>query len=439
MANNLENALMVTVRSEQPCRKDYDFTVSADALARESQAALRDFAQYVNIPGFRKGKAPAAMLKARYAEDIASELKRRILYAAFDKVNADETLDIVSCNLADDPELKDGEEFKFTLNVDVAPEFETGDYKALKVDVPAAEVTDDQVAERVNFYRTMYAGYADVEDAAKAEDMLKVDYSSDFVPAEDASVSLKRQAAAEGSYLWLSDPEIIPGATAALTGATAGQEIEFESTYAEDYREAALAGKTLKYKVKVLAIQRKKDLTDEELCEKARVKTLDEFQQMLRASLENEAKAKQHNELVDKVYQTLDEQIAAFDLPPAVLEGEISKEMRKLANELVKSEADVEDFKAKSEEHRKTAEENAKKSLRRTFILRKIAKAEQIAISQDELNVQLKGLSQYYGYKEKELRSMLEKSGGMDELQLDILNAKVLEFLAKQAEENAAK
>ena len=94
---------------------------------------------------------------------------------------------------------------------------------------------------------------------------------------------------------------------------------------------------------------------------------------------------------------------------------------------------------AKIKQSVKTAEENAKKSLRRTFILRKIAKAEQIAISQDELNVQLKGLSQYYGYKEKELRSMLEKSGGMDELQLDILNAKVLEFLAKQAEENAAK
>ena len=77
------------------------------------------------------------------------------------------------------------------------------------------------------------------------------------------------------------------------------------------------------------------------------------------------------------------------------------------------------------------------KALRRTFILRQIAKLENITISREEVDARVKGISGYYGYKEKELRAMLEKSGGMEELQLDILNAKVLEFLADKADANA--
>ena len=439
MANDLARALQMEVRSETPCRKDFDFTVPAAAIAREADRAARDFALSVNIPGFRRGKAPVAMLKSRFADEINRELKRRIVYAAFDRVSEDKDLDLVSCGLEKEPELKDGEDFKFTLNADIAPEIELGDYAALKVDVPAAEVSDDTVNERVAFYRSMYANYADVEGAAQADDMLKVDYRADFELPEDASASLKRQVASENGYIWLSEPEIIPGAIAALTGAEVGKEYEFDSTYPENYREAALAGKTLKYKVIVLGVQRKKELTDEELCEKTRTPSLEEFRKMIRLSLENEAAAKRHGELVEKVYETLSAGIPEFELPPGVLQTEVSRELRKLANNLVKSEADVEEFKAKTEEHRKTAEEAARKSLRRTFILRKIARLEKIELSRGEVDAQLKGMSRYYGYKEKEFRSMLEKTGGMDELQLDILNAKVLDFLAAKAEEAAKK
>ncbi|MBS1370298.1 MAG: trigger factor [Lentisphaeria bacterium] len=433
MAKNLVDSIQMEVRSKQPCRKELDFVVPADAVKSETEKVLREFAYAVSIPGFRQGKAPAAMLKSKYADDIRQELERKIIYAAFELAGKDESLDIVTCGIEGEPKLEFDREFKFTLGADIAPEFELSDYKAIKVKEELDAVTDEQIDERVKFYRTMYGNYAEVQDRAQKDDMLKVSYRSDFTLPEDASPALKRQVEAESTFLWLSDPETIPGCTAALTGAEVGREYTFKAEYPADYREAALAGKTVEYTVKVEGIQRRAELSDEELAEKARVKSVAEFRDMLRKAMEQENSAKQHSAAVEKVYAELDGAVPEFELPPSILASEVQKELQKMAREVVKSEEDAEKFKAGLEENKKKAEEAAKKSLRRTFILRRIAKAEDIKLEEGEVDAQLREMSRYYGYKEKEFRSMLEKNGGMDDLQLDILSNKVLNHLAEMA------
>lgn len=433
MAKNLVDSIQMEVRTKQPCRKELDFVVPAEAVRSETDKVVREFASSVSIPGFRQGKAPTAMLKSRYAEEIRQELERKIVYAAFDLAGKDESLDIVTCGIEGEPKLEFDQEFKFTLGADVAPEFELGDYKAVKVAEALDAVTEEQVEERIKSYRAMYGNYAEAQGGAQKEDMLKVTYKSDFALPEDASPSLKRQVEAESTFLWLSEPETIPGSIAALTGAEAGKEYEVKAEYPADYREAALAGKTVNYTVKVEGVQRRAELTDLELAEKARVKTIEEFRDMLRKAMEQENQSKQRDAVVEKVYAAIDGAVAAFELPPSVLANEVQKELQKIAREIVKSEEDAEKFKGELEEHKKGAEEAAKKALRRTFILRKLAKAEDITLEESEVDAQLREMSRYYGYKEKEFRSMLEKNGGMDDLQLDILSNKVLNHLADQA------
>ncbi len=430
MAKSLADAVNMEIRSTVPCRKDFVFTVTPDILTKESARALQRVAMAVNVPGFRRGKAPEYILRKQYGQEIESELKRLLIYTAYEKIEASAPGEMLNCNLEKDLDIKTDADTVFTMIADIAPEFEVGDYKNVKVDVPVEEVTEAQVDERVNFYRTMYANYADIKDAAKAGDMLKVNYKGDFALPEDASASLKRQIAAEDGYLWLSEPEIIPGAIAALTGAAAGDERTFEAAYAADYRETALAGKTVKYTVKVNGVQRKKDLTDEELCSKTQTSSMEEFRKMLRSALENEAKGKRHAALADKIYEALDKSVPAFELPPAILASETSRELRKIANQEVKNEADADAFKRDADKHNKAAAEAAKKSLRRTFILRKIAQQEKITVDASEVNAQISSMSRYYGYKPNELKNMLMKTGGMGELELDMINGKVMDFLA---------
>ncbi|MDR0931425.1 MAG: trigger factor [Victivallales bacterium] len=433
MAKNLVDSIQMEIRSKQPCRKELDFVVPAEAVTNETQKVLREFSYSVAVPGFRQGKAPIAMLKAKYANDIRQELVRKIIYAGFELAGKDESLDIVSCGLEGEPKLEFDQEFKFTLGADIAPEFELADYKAIKVDEVLDAVTDEAIDERVKFYRAMYGNYADAADAARKDDMLKVSYKSDFALPENASPNLKRQLEAESTFLWLSDPETLPGCTAALTGAEVGKEYTFKSEYPADYREATIAGKTIEYTLKVEGIQRRAELSDEELAEKARVGSIAEFRDMLRKAMEQENSAKQHSATVEKVYTQIDGAIPEFELPPSILASEVQKELQKMARETVKSEADADKFKAEMEENKKKAEVAAKKSLRRMFILRKIAKLENITLEEGEVDSQLSEMSRYYGYKENEFRAMLEKNGGMDDLQLDILCNKVLNRLAEMA------
>ena len=403
MANKLVDSIQMEVRSTQPCRKEFDFTVPADVVKGETANTLREIAAQVSLPGFRPGKAPVGLIRSKFENELKDELQRKLIYAAFELAGKDEANDIVTCGVEGKPELK----------------FDA--------------VTDEQVEERVKFYRSAYGNYTEVEGPAQAEDMLKVNYKSDFAAPEDASAAVKRQLEAENTFLWLSEPETIPGCIAALTGAKKDGEYTFEAAYPADYREAALAGKTIKYTVKVLGIQRRNELNDEQLAEKARVKSIEEFRDMLRKAMEQENAAKNHNEVIDAVYKKLSDMVEEFELPPNVLQAEVQKELQKIARDTVKSEEDAEKFKKEIDAHRAEAEKAARAALRKTFLLRKIARLEKITLDQKEVDAQLRDMSRYYGYKEKEFRDMLEKNGGMDDLQLDLINAKVLNQLAEAA------
>ena len=91
MAKSLADAISMEIRSDVPCRKDFVFTVTPEVLRKESANAVRRVAMAVSVPGFRRGKAPAALLQSKYASEIESELKRLLVYTAYDKIDAAKT------------------------------------------------------------------------------------------------------------------------------------------------------------------------------------------------------------------------------------------------------------------------------------------------------------------------------------------------------------
>ena len=422
------------IKAPQSCVRDFEFKVSAEQLKAESDRVANAFAGMVQIPGFRAGKAPIALVKTKYAAEIADELRNRVLSTAFEMVGEQKDLDVATLVFKKPVgEIDINADLEFVFEANVAPEINVADYKSVTVEIPVDAVEESAMDERVDFYRSMYGSFAPVEGAAQAEDMLKVDYSSDFVPAEDATASVKRQAAAADSFIWLNEPETMPGVVAALTGAEKGKEYEFASEYPADYREAALAGKTVNYKVTVKDIQRRTKLDDAALLEKLQLKSMDELRSRLREAMESDNEQARRTKAADAVYKKLDEMAGEFDLPPAMLAEETNKELQKMAREQVKSEDDANKFKEELDAKRAEAEVAAKAALRRTLILRKIAKLEEITVEDAELDTQLAMMSYQYGYKAKELKSMMEKNGAIEEFRADMANAKVLEKLVEMA------
>lgn len=428
----LNDVMQMEVKNISACQREYSFKVAADAMKSETDKVVSYIAGMVQLPGFRAGKAPANIVRTKYTAEINDEIRNRLVGAAIAKVEADKDLDILSLNFKSAPELKDGADAEFVFDVNIAPVIELGNYKEFKSEAKAEEVTDAMVDEKVDMYRTMWGGYADSEAPAKAEDMLKVSYTSDFTPAEDASASLKRQVAATDTFIWMSEPEMIPGCIAALTGAEKGKEYEFAANYPADYREEALAGKTVNYKVTVSAVQSRSKLNDEQLVEKVKAPSMDDFKSTLRKAMEQENNAKRIETAQDELFNKLSDAAGDFELPPALLDGEVSKELQKMTQN-IRTQEDAEKFKAEIEDHKKEATENAKKALRRSLILRALAKAENTVISDEEVAYQMESMSRYYGYNAKEMRAMLDKNGAMEELRQDMANAKTLYSLAEAA------
>ena len=395
----LSQALELVVREDGALCRYCDFTVALDRMKAETSIAAQAFANYVAVPGFRRGKAPEAMIVKRFENDLKDELKRRFMAAAFERLSDGEKLEVVYCRMPEEAVLELGKEYKFTLQIDLAPQIADFEYKGLEVEVPAAEVDEKELNDRIEQYRKMYAEFAEVSEPAAKEDMLKVDYTSDFELPEGAEPSLVRQVKADATFLWLAEPEYLPGSIAALTGAEAGKEYTFDSVYPADYRDAALAGKTVKYTVKVVNVQRRKDLTDDELAAKLRLDSIDKLRDMIKSGLQAEAEGKRREAVRNAVYEKISAAVGDFELPPTLLEAETDEALQRKAQEVVKSEADAEEFKKNLDQNRADAKVEASAKLRRELVFRKIAKLENITVSAAEVDREIEMMSRYYRKK----------------------------------------
>ncbi len=426
--------LKMTVSDAGNNQKKFTFEVDADQMKKTAAGVAAELSGYVAIPGFRKGHAPAAIVLKRYEGDVKNEVLRKLVSVAFDQIAADKSLDVLNCTLAEPPETFElNAALVFGLKAILAPEIVLPDYKSFKIEAEAAAVTDEQVEERLSYFRNMYGNYAEVTGPAVADDMLKVSYTSDFELPADAPAALSRAVASDDNYLWLNEPEQIPGATAALTGAEVGKEYTFDAAYPADWREAALAGKTVKYTVKVHGIQRRAPLADAELCAKMQAENIDALKENIRTNSLREAEMKRHSEIVDKVYNELDSKVSEFELPADLLASETEKELREIAARQVKTDDDAEKFKTELENHKTQAEAMARLNLRKELILRKVANMENITVEDSELDAQIAVMSRYYGYKEDEFRKLLSRNGSIENLRNNILMNKTLDKIAEYA------
>ena len=434
-ADSLKDSIQIEFKETAPCAQEASVKIPAAEVEKTFNNMVKEISREVQIQGFRKGKVPPALVKARFAQNIIEDTAKHLQNAAIEKIQSQ--LDLVAVTGLDDGKVLPAvdKDYSFKALIETAPVFELPDYKALSIEVAKGEDAEKQIAERLASLKDIYADDVKVETGSVSGDMLKVSYESDFQPAEDASPSLKRMAKADEAWIWLHEPEYVPGANAALTGVKAGETREFTSDFPADWREQGLAGKKVKYTVKVNEVQRKQPVEDEaKLAEKLHVESVEKLHEDLKKSIEFKIENDRRNAAREKVLDLLLGKAGAFDLPKSIVEGETEREFTKLANQLVRSEADVEKFKAEKEKHLETAKAEAEKNLRRFFVVRKIAEAEKIEVSKNEFDAQIKSMSSYFGYKEKDVIKAIRRNGAIGEIHADLLTGKVLDFIVDKAD-----
>ena len=435
-----QNNITLSVNETAPCEQKIEFKVAAETVSAAFKKAAKTAQKQAQIPGFRVGKAPLEIVAKRYADYILEDVERNLQGAAFEQLSANEendNLDIVSFGSLDaavKPE--NGKEYVFSIQVETAPAIELPDYKTFAYEVAEMDSVEKRVAARLEYLKGLYSDYANVTGAAQKGDMMKVSYESDFALAEDASASLKRAVKADDSWIWLNEPEQFPGIIAALEGKEIGVETEVAIEFPADWREAALQGQKLNYKFKIHEIQRKAPIeSDEALAEKVKAESVEKMMADIKDGAEKELEYEKKEQLKGKALEMLLPCIEKAELPKGLVASTVQREFQRIAERLVRSEADVEPFKADREKHMEEAKQEADKYLRKFFVLRKIANVEKLTVSQEEVDAQIKGMCAYMGYKEADVRKMLERNGGTSELQADILMNKALEAVVAASEQ----
>lgn len=431
--NELKELLKIEITEKAPCEKEIAFKLPANDVSAQYDIVLNDVRGAGNVPGFRPGKAPASLVKAKYDKTIRQELVTRIFQSAMERISS-ENMQIVSYSNPDTPpEVETGKDFEFKMVVNTAPEFEIPDFHKIELPVADIMISDEQVTKEIDVLRERFADFEKSESPAASGDLLKVSYTSALKDEPEFSEGEKYLVSAPESWVWLSDPEMIPGINKALIGAVPGGKVSFKAEFPEDFREKKLAGKNSEYEVEIKEIQRKKPLdSDEALCKRAGVDGIEKLREMIRARLKFEEEMRNTEMIKAKVIDSLLEMVGEFALPPSVLKDEIHNEFMAIAREKVKTEAEVETFKSEKDMHMKAAESGAAKKLRTFFLMRKIAEKENVKVESKDIESYMASASQYYKMNKKELKDRLQANGGIEEVKMSLLVSKVADHLAEK-------
>ena len=422
----------------EACHIKLDIEVPADQVNHRLDEAVALFRKSARVPGFRPGKTPRALLLKRFGDGIVEEAKKGLIQDAvkqaceMEKVEPETTPRLENEEavtlLADAP-------FVFSVSFDTAPQFELPDYKGLPVTKQNTDIKDDAVQEVIDGWLQQRASYGKVDHPAEAGDLLKVTYKGTLQddgpePPETAAFFLE----AEETWVALREPEIIPGTVAALIGVEAGDVKEIEVTFPEDYSEPSLQGRNAKYNFEILEVHAAQipELT-EEVAKEVGADSVEEVRGRVRKNLEENHEREQEESVRRQIVDSLIEKVD-FPLPPTLLRAETHQAFSRIVEANVRSGQNEDDVKSRQQEIAAMAGELAERQLRRYFILRKIAEAEELKVDPQELAQVIEGLSRYHKTPVKTMQRRLQESGRIADIIIGLRENKTIAHLVSLAE-----
>jgi trigger factor len=375
----------IQIKESTPTRRTVTVTVPAAQAAEGRREVARQFAKQARLPGFRPGKAPEAMVAARFAKDIDAESRQRLLSEGYEKLRSDDKLEIfalVSADQAGEP----GKDVTLTFEVDVVPPYTLPDWRSIKVEA----VTDEDVARRIDEVRAQKASYAVAEAPAAKGDYVRLSYAGTVDGKDLAEVAPEAGILAKSDGAWEEagaegDLALIPSVAKALVGLKAGDTATVEHSFPSDHAQEALRGKAARYAVTVSEVRsRQLPALDEAFAKSVGAETLEGLRDQVRKGLEGQRKAQAENkrreQALDLLLKPLD-----FPLPESAVERESYDLFMQYANLRLRGGATPEALEKDREEILADARKAAGARVRSQIVLARIAKEEGLSLTQEEL------------------------------------------------------
>ena len=408
------------------------FTIGQDKIQPALDQAFNKVKKNLNAPGFRKGHMPRAVFNQKFGEEaLYEDALNAILPAAYEAAVAELSLDVVAQPKIDIQSMEKGQEWTLTAEVVTKPEVKLGDYKDLEVSVEATkEVTDAEVDEKVERERNNLAELIIKEDAAELGDTVVIDFvgSVDGVEFDGGK--------GDNFSLELGSGQFIPGFEDQLVGAKAGETVDINVTFPEDYQAEDLAGKDAKFVTTVHEVKAKEvPALDDELAKDIdeEVETIDELKAKYRKELEA-AKEIAYDDAVEGAALELAVANAEIvELPEEMVHDEVHRAMNEFMGNMQRQGISPEMYfqltGTTEEDLHKQYEADADKRVKTNLVIEAIAKAEGFEASDEEIEKEINDLASEYNMEVEQVRNLLSA----DMLKHDIAMKKAVEVITSTA------
>ncbi len=409
--------------------------VSAEKFDDAMKAAYKKSVGKINVPGFRRGKAPMKIIEKMYGSDIFYEDAANIIIpdAYEEEIEAGDVEPVARPSI-DVVQIEKGKDFIFTATVAIKPEVKLGKYKGIEVEALSAEVSDDDVMEELKAEQEKNASMVTVDDrAAETGDTVTIDF--------EGSIDGEAFEGGKGTDypLVLGSHSFIDNFEEQLVGKNTGDETDVNVTFPEDYQAKELAGKPAVFKVVVKKIEKKvlPEIDDELAQDVSEFDTLDEYKEDIRAKLlekkEKENKAKKEDAVIEKIIEGAEMEIAD-DMITAQAENMLREFAQNIQMQGISFEQYMQFTGNTAQGMIEQMKPQALKRIQSRLVLEAVASAEDISVSDAETDEKIEQIAKSYGMEADKLKETIGDKE-IEQIKSDIKVEKAVEFVTDSAAE----
>lgn len=409
-----------------------EIVVEAEKFTAAINRVAKKVAGEINIPGFRKGKAPRHIIE-RYVgkEYLQSEALDPLLGPAYAEAVEESGIWPVTRPEVEIIQAEEGKEVIFKALVEVKPEVELGQYKGLDIPKQTVEVTEEDVDEELKRRQDRHAKLVPVEEGeVQDQDIVNIDFEG-FI-GDKAFEGGK----GEGHDLTIGSNTFIPGFEEQLKGAHKDQVVEVNVRFPDEYHSKELAGQEAFFKVKINSIKRKElvPLDDEFAKDISEFDTLAELREDIKAKMLSAAEARVNNEhRAEIIKKAVDN--ASVEIPEGMINSRIDSMIADLSNNLSYQGITLEQYygyiNSNEEQLRENYRVQAVENIKTELVLEAIAKKEGITVSDEDVDQEIAKLAEQYGRKVEELKTALAARGELQWFKVGLINDRTVDMLVE--------
>jgi len=395
-----------------------------EEVESETGKVVSSFQAKARLPGFRPGKAPASLIRKQFESDIRQQVLENLIPRHLQKRVKEEDLQVVGRPDVTKVKFDQGQPLEFTAEFEVSPEIELKEYKDLTVPYHEPEVTDEDVAKRLESIRDRKAEFVNI-DPRPLED-------GDF-----AVVSLVTISGVEGEpvkqdelTIEIGGADTVQGFSDGLRGATPGEEREFDVNYPEDYGQNKLAGRTVRFRANLKGIRRKElpEINDEFAKDLGDYQGLEELKEVIRKTIfaerQHEAQQDAKNKLVESLVDQHD-----FPIPEAFVDRQIQNRLEQTLRGMQAEGVDIKNLKLDWQKVKEAQRDKAVREVKASLLLGKVAERESIDATRDEVDREVERIAKQQREPVAAVKFRMEKDGSLGRIASHIQTEKTLNFL----------